>query len=126
MFADALRDAGFDPVWDISPLAALTRLETEPFDVVTHRSHMPGLSAASCAGRIKQFEAEPAGHRGDGVWQHRFGRRRHARRCLRLRDQPFDVDTIGWCSSAQSKITSCAPRSTPCGAWSTTRSATAR
>ena len=26
MFADALRDAGFDPSWDVSPVAALTRL----------------------------------------------------------------------------------------------------
>ena len=54
MFADALRDAGFDPSWDVNPVAALTRLETEPFDVVVTDLNMPGLSGSELCLRIKE------------------------------------------------------------------------
>ena len=95
MFADALRDAGFDPSWDTSPVAALTRLETEPFDVVVTDLNMPGISGNELCSRIKQQKPHlPV------VVVTAFGSIDAAVAAMRAGaydfvTKPFDVDTIG-------------------------------
>ena len=95
MFADALRDGGFDPRWDTSPLAALTRLETEPFDVVITDLNMPGLSGSELCGRIKQLKPNlpvvvvtAFGSIDSAVVAMRAG-------AYDFVTKPFDIDTIG-------------------------------
>ncbi|HXK19360.1 MAG TPA: sigma-54 dependent transcriptional regulator [Polyangiaceae bacterium] len=95
MFADALRDAGFDPQWDTSPLAALTRLETEPFDVVITDLNMPVLSGSELCSRIKQLKPNlpvvvvtAFGSIDSAVIAMRAG-------AYDFVTKPFDVDTIG-------------------------------
>ena len=53
MFADALRDAGFEASWELSPLRALALLETQPFDVVVTDLNMAGQSGNELCRRIK-------------------------------------------------------------------------
>jgi len=95
MFADALRDAGFDPSWDTSPLSALTRLETEPFDVVVTDLNMPGLSGSELCLRIKEQKPHlpvvvvtAFGSIDSAVVAMRAG-------AYDFVTKPFDVDTIG-------------------------------
>jgi len=95
MFADALRDAGFDPSWEVSPLTALTRLETEPFDVVVTDLNMPGLSGSELCLRIKEQKPHlPVvvvtgfGSIDSAVVAMRAG-------AYDFVTKPFDVDTIG-------------------------------
>ena len=95
MFAAALRDAGFDPSWDVHPLAALTRLETEPFDVVVTDLNMPGISGSELCHRVKQLKPNlPV------VVVTAFGSIDAAVAAMRAGaydfvTKPFDVDTIG-------------------------------
>jgi DNA-binding NtrC family response regulator len=95
MFADALRDAGFDPSWDVNPLTALTRLETEPFDVVVTDLNMPGLSGSELCLRIKEQKPHlpvvvvtAFGSIDSAVVAMRAG-------AYDFVTKPFDVDTIG-------------------------------
>jgi DNA-binding NtrC family response regulator len=95
MFADALRDAGFDPSWDVNPVTALTRLETEPFDVVVTDLNMPGLSGSELCLRIKEQKPHlpvvvvtAFGSIDSAVVAMRAG-------AYDFVTKPFDVDTIG-------------------------------
>jgi two-component system response regulator HydG len=95
MFADALRDAGFDASFDVNPVAALTRLETEPFDVVVTDLNMPGLSGSELCERIKQTKPNlpvvvvtAFGSIDSAVVAMRAG-------AYDFVTKPFDVDTIG-------------------------------
>jgi DNA-binding NtrC family response regulator len=95
MFADALRDAGFDPSWDVNPVNALTRLETEPFDVVVTDLNMPGLSGSELCLRIKEQKPNlpvvvvtAFGSIDSAVVAMRAG-------AYDFVTKPFDVDTIG-------------------------------
>jgi two-component system response regulator HydG len=95
MFADALRDAGFDPSWDTSPVAALTRLETEPFDVVVTDLNMPAITGSELCARVKQLKPNlPV------VVVTAFGSIDSAVAAMRAGaydfvTKPFDIDTIG-------------------------------
>jgi DNA-binding NtrC family response regulator len=95
MFADALRDAGFDPSWETNPLSALTRLETEPYDVVVTDLNMPGLSGSELCLRIKEQKPHlpvivvtAFGSIDSAVVAMRAG-------AYDFVTKPFDVDTIG-------------------------------
>jgi DNA-binding NtrC family response regulator len=95
MFADALRDAGFEPAWELEPLAALARLETQPFDVIVTDLNMPGLSGTELCRRIKLLKPHlPV------VVVTAFGSIDSAVAAMRAGaydfvTKPFDVDTIG-------------------------------
>jgi two-component system response regulator HydG len=95
MFADALRQAGFEAAWDTSPLAALERLESEPFDVVVTDLNMPGLSGSELCGKVKELKPHlPV------VVVTAFGSIDAAVAAMRAGaydfvTKPFDVDTIG-------------------------------
>jgi DNA-binding NtrC family response regulator len=95
MFADALRDAGFDPSWETNPRSALTRLETEPYDVVVTDLNMPGLSGSELCLRIKERKPHlpvivvtAFGSIDSAVVAMRAG-------AYDFVTKPFDVDTIG-------------------------------
>jgi two-component system response regulator HydG len=95
MFADALRDAEFDPSWETNPVTALTRLETEPFDVVVTDLNMPGLSGSELCLRIKEQKPHlpvvvvtAFGSIDSAVVAMRAG-------AYDFVTKPFDVDTIG-------------------------------
>jgi DNA-binding NtrC family response regulator len=95
MFADALRDAGFEACWELDPLAALAQLETQPFDVVVTDLNMAGLSGNELCRRIKVLKPNlPV------VVVTAFGSIDAAVEAMRAGaydfvTKPFDVDTIG-------------------------------
>jgi DNA-binding NtrC family response regulator len=95
MFADALRDSGFDPSWEVEPVAALGRLETEPFDVVVTDLNMPVMNGNELCARIKQLKPHlPV------VVVTAFGSIDAAVAAMRAGaydfiTKPFDVDTVG-------------------------------
>ncbi len=95
MFADALRDAGFDPAWELEPSQALRRLEEQPFDVVVTDLNMPGLPGIELCRRIKQSKPNlPV------VVVTAFGSIDSAVKAMKAGaydfvTKPFDVDTIG-------------------------------
>ncbi len=95
MFADALRDSGFDPSWEVEPRTALNRLETEPFDVVVTDLNMPGVNGTELCARAKQLKPHlPV------VVVTAFGSIDAAVSAMRAGaydfiTKPFDVDTVG-------------------------------
>lgn len=95
MFADALRDAGFEPHWELHPEQALKLLDTQPFEVVVTDLNMPGMSGSELCGRIRQSKPNlPV------VVVTAFGSIDAAVRAMRVGaydfvTKPFDVDTIG-------------------------------
>jgi two-component system response regulator HydG len=95
MFADALRDAGFEASWELKPLSALALLETQPFDVVVTDLNMAGLSGNELCRRIKLLKPNlPV------VVVTAFGSIDAAVEAMRAGaydfvTKPFDVDTIG-------------------------------
>ena len=95
MFADALRDAGFEAVWELHPLAALERLEKQPFDVVVTDLNMAGFSGTELCRRVKLLKPNlPV------VVVTAFGSIDSAVEAMRAGaydfvTKPFDVDTIG-------------------------------
>jgi DNA-binding NtrC family response regulator len=95
MFADALRDAGFEAAWEVQPVEALRRLEGQPFDVVVTDLNMPGLPGNELCRRIKQSKPNlPV------VVVTAFGSIDSAVETMKAGaydfvTKPFDVDTIG-------------------------------
>jgi DNA-binding NtrC family response regulator len=95
MFADALRDAGFEAAWELQPLEALRRLERQPFDVVVTDLNMPGLPGIELCRRVKQDQPNlPV------VVVTAFGSIDSAVKAMKAGaydfvTKPFDVDTIG-------------------------------
>ncbi len=95
MFADALRDAGFEADWELQPLEALRRLERQPFDVVVTDLNMPGLPGIELCRRVKQDQPNlPV------VVVTAFGSIDSAVKAMKAGaydfvTKPFDVDTIG-------------------------------
>lgn len=53
LFADALRQAGFEPAWVQEPGRALDILGTRPFDVVVTDLNMPGMNGTELCRRIQ-------------------------------------------------------------------------
>ncbi|HEY6078091.1 MAG TPA: sigma-54 dependent transcriptional regulator [Polyangiaceae bacterium] len=95
MLADALRESGFEPVWELNPVQAVRRLEEQPFDVVITDLKMPGLSGNELCRRIKLVEPNlPV------VVVTAFGSIDAAVDAMRAGaydfvTKPFDIDTIG-------------------------------
>jgi two-component system response regulator HydG len=95
MLADALRDHGFEPVWEVNPVQAVRRLEEQPFDVVITDLKMPGLSGNELCRRIKLVEPHlPV------IVVTAFGSIDAAVEAMRAGaydfvTKPFDIDTIG-------------------------------
>jgi two-component system response regulator HydG len=95
MFADALRDAGFDAAWELQPVEALRRLDRQPFDVVVTDLNMPGLPGIELCRRVKQDKPNlPV------VVVTAFGSIDSAVKAMKAGaydfvTKPFDVDTIG-------------------------------
>ncbi len=95
MLADALRDHGFEAVWEVNPVQAIRRLEEQPFDVVITDLKMPGLSGNEVCRRIKLVEPHlPV------VVVTAFGSIDAAVEAMRAGaydfvTKPFDIDTIG-------------------------------
>ena len=95
MFADALRDAGFEAAWEVQPVEALRRLEGQPFDVVVTDLNMPGLPGNELCRRIKQSKPNlpvvvvtAFGSIDSAVGAMKAG-------AYDFVTKPFDVDTIG-------------------------------
>jgi two-component system response regulator HydG len=95
MFADALRDAGFEAAWELHPIEALRRLEGQPFDVVVTDLNMPGLPGDELCRRIKQSKPNlpvvvvtAFGSIDSAVGAMKAG-------AYDFVTKPFDIDTIG-------------------------------
>jgi DNA-binding NtrC family response regulator len=95
MFADALRDAGFEAAWEMQPAEALRRLEGQPFDVVVTDLNMPGLPGNELCRRIKLSKPNlpvvvvtAFGSIDSAVGAMKAG-------AYDFVTKPFDVDTIG-------------------------------
>ena len=95
MFADALRDAGFEAAWELQPVEALRRIERQPFDVVVTDLNMPGLPGIELCRRVKLDKPNlPV------VVVTAFGSIDSAVKAMKAGaydfvTKPFDVDTIG-------------------------------
>ncbi|MFO0632173.1 MAG: sigma-54 dependent transcriptional regulator [Nannocystaceae bacterium] len=72
---------------------ALSRVQMFDFDVVLTDVNIGGIGGIAVCQRIAEIDPD-AGGRDHGLRQHRHRGRGHARRCLRLRDKPVEIDSL--------------------------------